>query len=1132
MSSPKSPAYQQRASPSPPSPRRPMRRPAYRAAKAFYITLFLGLCLFTYSLLAHDYVPDSATQHDVVLQKRGHGGGRGSNSPISPFQNADEQCRLVHKSQDKCAFIHKSCPTDDPSFTFLLDLYFCQIPHLKPLVFLLLFAWLGLLFSTIGIAASDFFCINLSTIASILGMSESMAGVTFLAFGNGSPDVFSTFAAMRSHSGSLAVGELFGAAGFITAVVAGSMALIRPFHVARKSFIRDVGFFVVAAAFSMVFLWDGRLQLWECIAMVLFYLAYVTFVVIWHWWLGRRRRRREKEAAARGHFLAPGDELDGEGEYHDDPGEAAVARRPSVHRGVSAEDWSALESGGTPYLDGGLDEDEEEEARDRWMSELNSNMRLTRPQVRSRKNTISSVRPSLVGALEFQAVMKGLQKSRNLQTIPMNARRYSDDPSFTTAQQQEHMSNSADPAARPPFQITVDGAGSPTIEPPPPGFNVPLSAPGRMRAVSANGAEGLHIDPEFGRALTRVGSPSQSDVIDSTADRSQLRTSPSLLGVPGRASQPQSPTLQITPPPESAHVEGRGLHIDTSVASRSRLTPQSNARRSFFRSLSDHFGAQSTSKSPRNVTPLDSSRGAASATPLPAAHMLPKIVHPRHERQHSRESSRASSPFPTYYDDPMARSGHFSRRSTSSLQLPPPIASPESLPVSQSAEQLAFPTQQQAKAKWRYWPYAFLPPPGVLISTFFPTIYHWGEKTWWEKLLGVSAAPSVLLLTLTLPVVENENDKEEKEAMAGKGRSYDTGRSKTPASGGWEVNGHNANKGAMREDVREDGNEHPRMNSLAQAGIGEGVAGLAADTEWHYRHNAGDDHTRQPKPHRPALAHNASTMALAPKSLASPSSSPSLSSDKGPEPWNRWLTTIHLYTSPLTVLLSIYLQAPDSLTLTWLLKPTLISLLLSTILLIPFLLTTSPFHRPKPYTPILSGAGFIVSIAWISAIADRVVSSLKALAVIGNMSHAIMGLTIFAVGNSLGDLVADVTVARLGYPVMALSACFGGPMLNILLGIGVSGSWILISGAEKRHRKHPGREWEGDVRSYHIDVSTTLIVSGFTLLAVLVGLLVAVPMGGWVMSRRIGWCLIGVWVVSTVGNVIVEVLGVGQVDLT
>ena len=134
-----------------------------------------------------------------------------------------------------------------------------------------------------------------------------------------------------------------------------------------------------------------------------------------------------------------------------------------------------------------------------------------------------------------------------------------------------------------------------------------------------------------------------------------------------------------------------------------------------------------------------------------------------------------------------------------------------------------------------------------------------------------------------------------------------------------------------------------------------------------------------------------------------------------------------------------------------------------------------------------------------------------------------MGLTIFAVGNSLGDLVADVTVARLGYPVMALSACFGGPMLNILLGIGLSGSYILLRGANKRMHKHPDKDFK--FKSYPIEVENTLIVSGATLLVTLVGLLVAVPMNKWVLSKRIGWALIALWTLSTVANVVLEVTG-------
>ena len=78
-------------------------------------------------------------------------------------------------------------------------------------------------------------CRNLATIADGLGMDQDVAGVTLLALGNGSPDVspggeesclrnetddllvsftqvFSTYAAFTASSGSLAIGELLGAA--------------------------------------------------------------------------------------------------------------------------------------------------------------------------------------------------------------------------------------------------------------------------------------------------------------------------------------------------------------------------------------------------------------------------------------------------------------------------------------------------------------------------------------------------------------------------------------------------------------------------------------------------------------------------------------------------------------------------------------------------------------------------------------------------------------------------------------------------------------------------------------------------------------------------------------------------------
>lgn len=137
-------------------------------------------------------------------------------------------------------------------------------------------------------------------------MDENVAGVTFLAFGNGSPDVFSTFSAMRSNTGSLAVGELFGAASFIVSCVVGSMCIIRPFKVEKFPFLRDVGFFFVAVSLVIAVLWDGRLLLWEALLLVGLYFTYVCVVVVGSWWEKRQEARRTHEALIRNEYSTEG----------------------------------------------------------------------------------------------------------------------------------------------------------------------------------------------------------------------------------------------------------------------------------------------------------------------------------------------------------------------------------------------------------------------------------------------------------------------------------------------------------------------------------------------------------------------------------------------------------------------------------------------------------------------------------------------------------------------------------------------------------------------------------------------------------------------------------------------------------
>lgn len=117
--------------------------------------------------------------------------------------------------------------------------------------------------------------------------------------------------------------------------------------------------------------------------------------------------------------------------------------------------------------------------------------------------------------------------------------------------------------------------------------------------------------------------------------------------------------------------------------------------------------------------------------------------------------------------------------------------------------------------------------------------------------------------------------------------------------------------------------------------------------------------------------------------------------------------------------------------------------------------------------------------------------------------------------------MADITIARLGYPVMAFSACIGGPMLNILLGIGLGGLYMTIK--EGQESNTPA--WHN---SFHIEVGSTLIVSCIALLTTLVGLLVAVPLNKWMIDRKIGLGLLALWVVATIVNLGIELSGTGR----
>jgi len=122
------------------------------------------------------------------------------------------------------------------------------------------------------------FCPSLRTIADSMKLSQNIAGVTFLAFGNGAPDVFSAIAAVGNSKGGdagLAFGALFGAGVFVSTVIVGVICFIEPFHSVQRPLLRDIIFFMISAFWAFVVVWDGYIRLWETLGFLVLYVVYI-----------------------------------------------------------------------------------------------------------------------------------------------------------------------------------------------------------------------------------------------------------------------------------------------------------------------------------------------------------------------------------------------------------------------------------------------------------------------------------------------------------------------------------------------------------------------------------------------------------------------------------------------------------------------------------------------------------------------------------------------------------------------------------------------------------------------------------------------------------------------------------------
>ncbi|KAL6749891.1 hypothetical protein V8C86DRAFT_3144484 [Haematococcus lacustris] len=189
---------------------------------------------------------------------------------------------------ERCSFIKAECPPDSriPYNAW----YYCAVsPHgvfVKSLFVLALLLVLPLLFCLLGDTADMYFSPTMALISqTIPKMRPRFAGVTFVAMGNGAPDLSANISAIRNGQIQLSAGAFTGAAMFVQCIVASEVIRISGGVRCQGATLRDlVSYTACISAVALAF-HSGHVTRWFVAGTALAYAAYATWVFLgdeWH----------------------------------------------------------------------------------------------------------------------------------------------------------------------------------------------------------------------------------------------------------------------------------------------------------------------------------------------------------------------------------------------------------------------------------------------------------------------------------------------------------------------------------------------------------------------------------------------------------------------------------------------------------------------------------------------------------------------------------------------------------------------------------------------------------------------------------------------------------------------------------
>lgn len=141
----------------------------------------------------------------------------------------------------------------------------------------------SILFIIIGLAliiAGGQFVVNSAKfIAAAFGMSETLIGLTVVAFGTSLPELVTSIVASKKGENELAVGNVVGSNIFNMMFILGLSAALHPITV-NFACMTDFAILIVASIMVFIFALNNKITRAEGIVMILFYIASVVFAAV------------------------------------------------------------------------------------------------------------------------------------------------------------------------------------------------------------------------------------------------------------------------------------------------------------------------------------------------------------------------------------------------------------------------------------------------------------------------------------------------------------------------------------------------------------------------------------------------------------------------------------------------------------------------------------------------------------------------------------------------------------------------------------------------------------------------------------------------------------------------------------